>query len=128
LTDLIADLDAEMEQVAGKQRALGRLLTVPDKPGRPKPMTCKKYLLRGVATSPHIIYVCQREEEDLIELNGEESKPAEQWWRLAFTPHGDQSATKAEVGKRNRLQGIEGLTTNIFTETGNRASVRGDVE
>ncbi|RGP68611.1 hypothetical protein FLONG3_8060 [Fusarium longipes] len=90
------DLDTEMEQVARKQRALGRLLTVPDKPGRPEPMTCKKYLLRGVVTSPHIIYVCQREEEDLIELNGEESKPSEQWWRLAFTPYGDQSATKTE--------------------------------
>ncbi|KAM0297853.1 hypothetical protein HYE67_003343 [Fusarium culmorum] len=92
----IKEVDAEMEQVARKQRALGRLLTVPDKPGRPEPMTCKKYLLRGVATSPHIIYVCQREEEDLIELNGEESKPAEQWWRLAHTPYGDETATKAE--------------------------------
>ncbi|KAM0503327.1 hypothetical protein ACHAP8_003370 [Fusarium lateritium] len=90
------DIDTEMEQVAGKQRALGRLLTVPDKPGRPEPMTCKKYLLRGVATSPHIIYVCRREEEDLIELDGEESKPADQWWRLAYTPYGDQSATRAE--------------------------------
>ncbi|CEI69082.1 hypothetical protein FVEN_g4151 [Fusarium venenatum] len=90
------DIDTEMEQVAGKQRALGRLLTVPDKPGRPEPMTCKKYLLRGVATSPHIIYVCRREEEDLIEMDGDESKPADQWWRLAYTPYGDQSATRAE--------------------------------
>ncbi|GKT99928.1 hypothetical protein FLAG1_04049 [Fusarium langsethiae] len=92
----LKDLDAEMERVEGKQRALGRLLTVPDKPGRPEPMTCKKYLLRGVATSPHIMYVCQREEEDLIELDGEDSKPAEQWWRLAYTPYGDESATRAE--------------------------------
>lgn len=117
-----------MEQMVRKQRALGRLLTVPDKPGRPEPMTCKKYLLRGVATSPHIIYVCQREEEDLIELNGEESKPAEQWWRLAYTPYGDETATRAEVKKRNGLEATEELTTNTITETGYRASVQGDVE
>jgi hypothetical protein len=90
------DLDAEIEQVERKQRALGRLLTMPNKPGRLEPMTCKKYLLRGVATSPHIIYVCRREEEDLIELDEEESKPTDQWWRLAYTPYGDESATRAE--------------------------------
>lgn len=100
LTRFIAAVNEEMEQVMGKQRALGRLLTVPDKAGRPKPMTCKKYLLRGVVRSPDIIYVCQREEEDLIELDGEDNKPADQWWRMSFMfiPNGDQPAIKAEVG------------------------------
>ena len=96
---MITDLDTEMEQVAKKQRALGRLLTVPDKPGRPKPMTCKKYLLRGVATSSDVVYVCQREEEDLIELNGESNR-VDQWWRLAYNPHGDGPTTRVEVGNK----------------------------
>ncbi|KAM5342343.1 hypothetical protein ACJ41O_013309 [Fusarium nematophilum] len=95
LEERVKGLDAELEQIKAKQRALGRLLTVPDKPGRPKPMTCKKYLLRGVATAPHIIYVCQREEADLIDLDAEERKPSDQWWRLEFTPKEDE-AVKAE--------------------------------
>ncbi|KAF4450854.1 hypothetical protein F53441_6077 [Fusarium austroafricanum] len=103
-------LDTELEQIKAKQRALGRLLTVPDKPSRPRPMTCKKYLLRGVVTSPNIVYVCQREEADLIELNGEESKPADQWWRVAFTPHADQ-VIKAEKTS------VEGMFDSMWKET-----------
>lgn len=70
---------------------------MPDKPGRPKPMTCKKYLLRGVATAPNIIYVCRRGEADLIELDDEAKKPLDQWWRMAYTP-GEEQPVKVEVG------------------------------
>jgi hypothetical protein len=93
-------LDAELEQITAKQRALGKLLTEPDKPSRPKPMSCKKYLLRGLVASPSVVYVCQREEADLIDLDDEEAKPRDQWWRLAYTPYGDQ-AVRTEV--RNLL-------------------------
>lgn len=89
-------LDVELEQITAKQRALGRLLTVPDKPSRPKPMSCKRYLLRGLVASPSVLYVCQREEADLIDLSDVETKPRDQWWRLAYTPYGDQ-AVRAEV-------------------------------
>ncbi|KAH7192213.1 uncharacterized protein B0J16DRAFT_332549 [Fusarium flagelliforme] len=102
LENRMKDLDTEMEQVVRKQRALGRLLTVPDKPGRPKPMTCKKYLLRGVATSPDVVYVCQREEEDLIELNNGSNR-VDQWWRLSYNPHGDGSTTRVEKIKTEEL-------------------------
>ncbi|UPK95061.1 hypothetical protein LCI18_005996 [Fusarium solani-melongenae] len=88
-------LDAELEQIVGKQRALGRLLTVPDRPGRPKPMTCKKYLLRGVATTSNIVYVCRRGEADLIELDDEAKTPSDQWWRMAYTP-GEEQPVKVE--------------------------------
>ncbi|KAF5008094.1 hypothetical protein FDECE_5620 [Fusarium decemcellulare] len=90
-------LDKELEQIMAKQRALGRLLTVPDKPGRPKPMTCKKYLLRGVATSPNIVYVCQREEASLIELDGEEDKRSDRWLRLAYTPSEEQAVKMEKI-------------------------------
>ncbi|KAJ4327583.1 hypothetical protein N0V84_001972 [Fusarium piperis] len=95
-------LDAELEQIVGKQRALGRLLTVPDKPGRPKPMTCKKYLLRGVATTPNIVYVCRRGEADLIELDDEAKKPLDQWWRMAYTP-GEEQPVKVEKIEMERV-------------------------
>ncbi|KAF5248880.1 hypothetical protein FANTH_5683 [Fusarium anthophilum] len=89
-------LDAELEQITAKQRALGRLLTVPDKPSRPKPMSCKRYLLRGLVASPTVLYVCQREEADLIDLDDEETKPRDQWWRLAYTPHSGDEPIRAE--------------------------------
>ncbi|KAF4976047.1 hypothetical protein FZEAL_7225 [Fusarium zealandicum] len=113
LTDIEAkmkDLDAELVQIRAKQRALGRLLTVPDKPGRPRPMTCKKYLLRGVIASPNIVYVCQRREADLVELDGEDSKPADQWWRLAYEPN-EEPAVKAEA------IGIERVFHDMWLDT-----------
>ncbi|WZH46137.1 uncharacterized protein QYS62_007207 [Fusarium acuminatum] len=97
-------LDAELEQIMAKQRALGRLLTVPDKPDRPKPFTCKKYLLRGVVTGPGIVYVCQREEADLIEFDGEGSK--DQWWKLSFTPNGDQAVHTEKIEIEDVFKGM----------------------
>ncbi|KAF5979760.1 hypothetical protein FBULB1_5598 [Fusarium bulbicola] len=89
-------LDVELEQITAKQRALGRLLTVPDKPSRPIPMSCKRYLLRGLVASPTVLYVCQREEADLIDLDDEETKPRDQWWRLAYTPYSGDEPVRAE--------------------------------
>ncbi len=44
-----------------------------------------KYTLRGLITQTNIIYVRQRAEPDLIDLD--EGSPAEdQWWRLAYDP------------------------------------------
>ncbi|KAF7544027.1 hypothetical protein G7Z17_g10270 [Cylindrodendrum hubeiense] len=102
---LLADLETRVKgklafyYARQRQRFLGRLLTTPDKPGRPQPMTCNKYLLRGVATSSDVVYVCQRAEADLIELEDEPSKPSDQWWRLAYTPNEEQpvKAEKVEI-------------------------------
>lgn len=95
----VKGLNAELESIKARQRFLGRLLTTPDKPGRPKPMTCNKYLLRGVATSSDVVYVCQRAEADLIELGDGPSEPSDQWWRLAYTPNEEQpvKAEKVEI-------------------------------
>ncbi|UNI18680.1 hypothetical protein JDV02_004933 [Purpureocillium takamizusanense] len=84
----------QLERVHAKQRFLGRLLTDPNKEGRPRPMTCKRYLLRGVATPNDVIYLCQRSEPDLIELE-ESPKPLDQWWRLAYAPN-EEKPVKAE--------------------------------
>lgn len=113
-------LDTELEQIVGKQRALGRLLTVPDKSGRPKPMTCKKYFLRGVATTSNIVYVCRRREADLIELDDESKKPSDQWWRMAYTP-GEEQPVKVEVGELRVVMRRD--RTNELTENRDGASV-----
>lgn len=90
----IDGLNSELTRLKAKQRSLGRLLTDPDKPGRPQPMTCKRYLLRGVATETDVIYVCQRKQTDLIDL-GDVPKKADQWWRLAYA-QGEEHPVKVE--------------------------------
>ncbi|KAH6893234.1 hypothetical protein B0T10DRAFT_481793 [Thelonectria olida] len=89
-------LNDELDLHKRRLRFLGKVLTVPDKPGRTKPMTCHKYLLRGVATSKDVVYVCRRAEADLIELGDEPSKPADQWWRLAYNMEQVDQAVTAE--------------------------------
>ncbi|KAF4944294.1 hypothetical protein FSARC_14706 [Fusarium sarcochroum] len=100
-------IDTDLDRIMAKQRALGRLLTAPDKPSRPKPMTCKKYLLRGVVTSPNVVYVCQQE-ANLIELDVDvdESRPSDQWWRLAFTPHREQAINAEKIDIEEVLSGM----------------------
>ncbi|ROT39217.1 hypothetical protein SODALDRAFT_339648 [Sodiomyces alkalinus F11] len=87
-------LNWERDQLRAYRRHLGTLLTDPDEVGATSPFTGKKYFLRGVATAQDVVYVCQRAEPQLIELD-EEPPPADQWWRLAFVP-GDEDPVKAE--------------------------------
>lgn len=89
------DLRAQLEQIQAKQRFLGRLLTKADKPGRPKPMTCKKYLLRGIAMDKDILYVCQRLPSESAEAESSDT-PTDQWWRLELCIDEDQPI-KSEV-------------------------------
>ncbi|EQK98555.1 ubiquitin interaction domain-containing protein [Ophiocordyceps sinensis CO18] len=104
-------LDQDLEQTRTRQRFLGRLLTVPDKPGRPQPMTCKKFLLCGVATPTDIVYLRQRSEPELTEMESE-PKPHDQWWRLAYAPE-DEQPVKAE-----KIE-IERVLREVWQETKN---------
>ncbi|PON26911.1 hypothetical protein TGAM01_v204412 [Trichoderma gamsii] len=103
------DLRAQLEQIQAKQRFLGRLLTKPEKPGRPKPMTCKKYLLRGIATDKDIVYVCQRVPS---ESAGPESSdvPTDQWWRLELCTDEDQPVKSEKID-------IERILKSVWYET-----------
>ncbi|KAI5461474.1 hypothetical protein BGZ63DRAFT_356951 [Mariannaea sp. PMI_226] len=100
----------DLERIKARQRFLGKLLTDPNKAGRPEPMTCSKYLLRGVATSTDVMYICRRSEANLIELEDEPSEPLDQWWRLAFTPDEEQPVKAEKVG-------IEQVFRNMWEET-----------
>ncbi|KAG5937472.1 hypothetical protein E4U53_008190 [Claviceps sorghi] len=123
---MLADMEArvkshcaQLEQIKRKQRFLGRLLTQPNKLGRPRPMTCKEFLLRGVVTQSDVIYVCRRVEPDLIELE-EECKPVDQWWRLAYTPNdGEPVKTEASHSGLSPLYKIkvEQVLQDIWNET-----------
>ncbi|KAK4066945.1 uncharacterized protein Triagg1_7945 [Trichoderma aggressivum f. europaeum] len=103
------DLRVQLEQIQAKQRFLGKLLTVPDKPGRPKPLTCKKYLLRGVATDRDIVYVCQRLYPESAESEDPKS-PVDQWWRLEYCPNEDQLVRSEKVE-------VERIFRDLWLET-----------
>jgi hypothetical protein len=97
LTFLALDADRIRDQIEARLRWLGKLLTDPNKE-RPRPMTCKKYLLRGVASAPNIVYVCKRQQPGLIDLE-DTPAPIDQWWRLAYMK-GDADPVKVEVCPR----------------------------
>lgn len=98
LDEHVEDYTKQMEALQSKQRFLGRLLTDPNKAGRAKPMTCKHYSLRGVATDADVVFVCQRAEIDLIEL-GDETSTGDQWWKLSYSG-GTVGTVNAEVCTR----------------------------
>ncbi|KAM4056354.1 ubiquitin interaction domain-containing protein [Hirsutella rhossiliensis] len=104
-------LNQDLEQIRARQRFLGRLLTVPDKPGRPQPMTCKKFLLSGIATPTDIVYLRQRSEPELMEMESR-PKPHDQWWRLAYAPKEEQPV------KAEKIE-LERVLREIWQETKN---------
>ncbi|KAJ0162168.1 hypothetical protein CTA2_5017 [Colletotrichum tanaceti] len=88
-------LEWERERLLERQKLLSStLLTDPDKPGLAKPFTSKKFLLRGIATSPNVTYVCKRAGLNLIDI-GEVPAPVDQWWRLSYEA-GSANPAKAE--------------------------------
>ncbi|KAK1983471.1 ubiquitin interaction domain-containing protein [Colletotrichum cereale] len=103
-------LDWERERLLERQKLVSStLLTDPNKPGLAKPFTSKKYLLRGIATSQNVTYVCRRAEATLIDFE-ETPGPVDQWWRLSYEPG---SANPAKAEKYSFEQVIE----KMFWET-----------
>lgn len=99
-----SELTEELDRIQKKRQALSRLLTEPEKKGRPKPMACKKYLLQGVATKANVVYVCKRAQEDLIELSDAPQK-RDQWWRLELNPQDGSEPVKTEVSSSAMVAG-----------------------
>lgn len=61
-----------------------------------------KYTLRGVATALDTVYLCQRAEPDLIELDGG-SSAQDQWWKLAYIPK-EANPLQVEVISSSRIR------------------------
>lgn len=90
------EITAQIEQLRAQQRYLGQVLTDPRKDSlRVRPLGCKEYLLRGIATSANVVYVCHRAPADLIELE-DNALPRDQWWRLSLNANA-VDPVKAEV-------------------------------
>jgi hypothetical protein len=56
----------------------------------------QKYLLRGVATTHELAYVCVRDGERSLS-SADNSAPRDQWWKIGYAKT-DASPIKAEVG------------------------------
>lgn len=54
-----------------------------------------KYTLRGVITSPDVVYMCRRKEADSSETEAS-SAEVDQWWRCAWVA-GDENPVRQEV-------------------------------
>jgi hypothetical protein len=79
----------------------------------------RKYSLRGVVTSDHIVYICRAVEPDLIQLE-DSPKPAEQWWKLGYDLRSDEPLI-AEVGTWPPTHEME---LRIETDTGYQKTTR----
>lgn len=83
-------IEAEISTCEAYLQQLGKKLTVPNE--KPELNPTHGYTLRGVVTSPEIVYMRKREEADLIQLDdAAPAAPVEQWWRLAWIGQGDNS-------------------------------------
>lgn len=54
-----------------------------------------KYTLRGVITSPDVVYMCRRKQADSSETEASSAK-VDQWWRCAWVA-GDENPVRQEV-------------------------------
>ncbi|PHH83397.1 hypothetical protein CDD82_1331 [Ophiocordyceps australis] len=102
-------IDDQLKQLQARKRFISQLLTVPDKPDRPQPMLCQKYLLRGIATPCNITYVCSRSVAGTDDSELESSK-SDQWWRLSFSSQDEQPVKTEQVD-------IERVLREVWQET-----------
>ncbi|EON98617.1 putative ubiquitin interaction motif protein [Phaeoacremonium minimum UCRPA7] len=85
----LADIERKLNRLKAEKTAclellqrLNEKLTVPTGDVHWNPV--HDYSLRGVAASPDVVYICRRAEPDLIDMEGGNAAPIDQWWKLAY--------------------------------------------
>lgn len=86
-------LGQEKEACCDLLRRMAEVLTVPSEEAEMHPT--HKYTLRGVITSPDVVYMCRRREADASEAEASSAK-VDQWWRCAWVA-GDENPVRQEV-------------------------------
>ena len=87
-------------------RDMSKVLTEPSED--PKLNPTNKYTLRGVITSPEVVYMCRRRAVEPLEAQSAGEK-TDQWWRISWVA-GDENPIKQEA------IGFEKVQEAIFTE------------
>ncbi|KAL1862553.1 hypothetical protein Daus18300_008512 [Diaporthe australafricana] len=110
----LARLGQEKEACCKLLRQMAEVLTVPSE--EPEIDPTHKYTLRGVITSPEVVYMCRRREVDPSETaSGTEASGANgvQWWRVAWVA-GDENPVRQEVTTIEKVQ--EAIFTEVDTD------------
>lgn len=102
----LARLGQEKEACCDMLRRMAEVLAVPSEEEEMNPT--HKYSLRGVITSPDIVYMCRRRGADTVETEASSSK-VDQWWRIAWVA-GDENPVREEATTFAKVQEA------IFTE------------
>ncbi|KKA28378.1 hypothetical protein TD95_000223 [Thielaviopsis punctulata] len=97
LTQTNPDLEKHIAFHKEKLRQLSTMFSDPEKP-RPKPFTSRLMRLRGIVCENGITYICQRQEQKLIDLGDDEAvQPTDQWWRLSVSPYNGPAVDAKKV-------------------------------
>ncbi|KUI71776.1 hypothetical protein VM1G_07364 [Cytospora mali] len=102
----LARLNAEKDACCAILREMSNVLTAPSQDPELDPTN--KYTLRGVITSPEVVYMCRRRVAEPFETENAGEK-IDQWWRVTWVA-GDERPVKQEATVFEKVQEA------IFTE------------
>ncbi|KAG6356186.1 hypothetical protein INS49_015573 [Diaporthe citri] len=106
----LARLGQEKEACCDLLRRMAEVLTVPSEEPEMDPV--HKYTLRGVITSPDIVYMCRRREAEPPETEASSAK-VDQWWRCAWVA-GDENPVRQEATTFDKVR--EAIFTEVDTD------------
>ncbi|KAJ0114905.1 hypothetical protein J7T55_004647 [Diaporthe amygdali] len=106
----LARLGQEKEACCNLLRQMAEVLTVPSE--EPEMDPHHKYTLRGVITSPEVVYMCRRTEANPSETEATGTK-VDQWWRIAWVA-GDENPVRQEATTIAKVQ--EAIFTEVDTD------------
>ncbi|ROV91178.1 hypothetical protein VSDG_07871 [Cytospora chrysosperma] len=112
----LARLKAEKEVCCAMLREMSKVLAAPS--NDPKMNPTNKYTLRGVITSPDVVYMCRRRAAEPFETENAGEK-IDQWWRISWVA-GDAKPVKQEATVFEKVQ--EAIFSEVDTD-GSKAPI-----